>query len=90
MERKTVKLRAPIQFGSETITELTFRPVTGKDLRSLRMRDDYPMEFALALAGKLAGQPDAVIDMLAGQDLEEVVAIASGFMSSSPATGKTP
>lgn len=88
---KTVKLRSPIQFGKDQlIEELTFRPPTAKDFRRLAIVSGYEMDTVLTLAGRLSGQPDAVIDKLTGGDLEEVIAIASGFMPGSQSTGKTP
>jgi hypothetical protein len=89
-EPVAVRLRVPIQFGSETITELTIRPPTGKDFRKLLTQTGYELDTVLTLAGRLSGQPDAVIDRLGGDDLAEVFAIVSGFMPAGPATGSTP
>jgi hypothetical protein len=83
----TVKLRKPIDFGSQRIEELTFRGPTGKEMRHLPYRDGYPMAPVLWLAGKISGQPDAVIDKLEGEDLAEVIAVASDFMPGSRTTG---
>lgn len=85
----TIKLRTPIQFGSTTIAELTVRPPTGKDLRRLQTQTGYEMDTVLALAGRLSGQPDGVIDRLSGDDLAEVIEVVSGFMPNSRATGRT-
>lgn len=88
-EPRTVKLRTPIQLGSRVVEELTFRPPTGKDFRQLPVVAGFPMDTVLALAGRLTGQPDPVIDKLTGDDLAEVVAIASDFMPGSPPTTPT-
>lgn len=90
MEPRVVKLKAPIEFGSQRIEELTFRPVVGKDLRSLRISAGLEIDAMLVLAGRLCGQPDPVIDKLSGDDLEEVLAIAADFMPGSRRTGGTP
>lgn len=90
MESRTVKLRSPIEFGPKRIEELTFRPVTGKDLRGFRITPGLEIEAMLVLAGRLAGQVDAVIDQLTGEDLEEVLAIAADFLPGTRRTGGTP
>jgi len=89
-ESVTLKLQTPIQFGSEVIEELTFRPPTAKDYRLLPARDGYPFATLLALAGKLTGKPDAVIDKLAGADLDAVLEIAGSFMKGGRPTGNEP
>lgn len=86
-EPVTVKLRHPIQFGKELIEELTFRPVTGKDLR--RLPQGGEMDVTLALAGRLSGQPDPVIDKLTGDDLRDVLRTVNDFFSGGPPTGST-
>jgi hypothetical protein len=86
----TVKLRKPIQFGSQVIEELTFRPVTAKDLRRLPVLDGFSMDTVLVLAGRLSGQADPVIDKLTGSDLEEVIDLVSGFMPRSRKGGNEP
>jgi hydroxylamine reductase (hybrid-cluster protein) len=85
-EPVTVKLREPLEFGKEIIVELTFRPPTAKDLRKLQIRTGFELDYVLRLAGTLSGQPDVVIDKLAGEDLEEVVAVVSGF---TPGSGRS-
>jgi Phage tail assembly chaperone proteins, E, or 41 or 14 len=84
----TVKLRTPIEFGSQRIEELAFRPLTGKDLRKLP--EGSSMDVTLVLAGRLSGQPDPVIDKLTGDDLWEVMTVVSGFMPGGPPTGSAP
>jgi hypothetical protein len=90
MEPRTVKLRTPIEFGSQRIEELTFRPVTGKDVRRFQVAAGFEIDACLTLAGRLTGQPDAVIDKLSGDDLEEVIEIAALFMPGGRRTGRTP
>jgi hypothetical protein len=87
MEPVTVKLRAPISFGKETVEELTFRLPTAGELRKLSIRTGFELDYVLGLAGVISGQPDAVINKLSGEDLEEVVAVVSGF---TPGSGQRP
>lgn len=70
----TIKLRKPVVLGSETITEVTVRPATGKDFRGLPEKDR-----GLKLAGRLTGQSDAFIDKLESRDLKEVMAVVQDF-----------
>lgn len=86
----TVVLRDPIKFGSQTITELTIRPAKAKDLRGLQTRTGYELDTALALASRLTGQPNPVIDELAGEDFAEVMAAVADFMPGSQTIGVKP
>lgn len=86
-EPRRVKLREPIRFGSEVVEELVIRAATAKDCRRLPMVSGYEFDSILILASRLSGQPDAVIDKLGGDDLEEVIEIVSGFMPGSRGTG---
>lgn len=88
-EPVTVKLRNPIQVGTgEPIVELVVRPLTGKDMRKLPQGSE--VDISLALAGRLSGQPDHVIDRLEGDDLIEVLEVVGGFTQRSPKTGNAP
>jgi hypothetical protein len=82
---RVVKLRNPIQVGSQTITELEFRPLCAKDLRKLPA--DSGLDMALALAARLSGHNDVVIDKLTGDDLTEVVGLVADFMPGGRTTG---
>ncbi len=82
-----IKLREPVQFGSETITELTlkFSPRAVKDLK-ITMTPDGGQVFSpydLASAGvRMAGYPDAVFQNLkSGQDLMDIAMAALLFLS---------
>jgi hypothetical protein len=84
----TVKLRKPIEVGSQTITELTFRELSGKDLRKLPPGNE--MDKLLALAARLSGQNDVVIDRLTGDDLGEVIEVVNSFTPGGRTTGDEP
>jgi tail assembly chaperone E/41/14-like protein len=88
-EPVTVKLQHPIRLGeSQVIEELIIRPLTGRDLRRLPQASN--LDTTLALAGRLSGQPDAVIDRLTGEDLAEVLQAVDNFMPSGRPTGSAP
>jgi hypothetical protein len=91
-EPVTIELDHPIQVGKmrEPLTELTLRPVKGKDLRRLKTSADNPIPMALELAGYISGQPTQVIDELCGNDLTEVLRVTSDFFGGTPETGDDP
>ena len=84
----TVKLREPIPFGSETITELTLRKPKAKDFRRMPMSPG--IGDLLDLAGQLSAQPKAVIDELGPEDMQEVLERVGDFFPSGRGTGPTP
>lgn len=82
---KTVKLREPISIGSQTIDQLEFRKPKAKDFRQLPL--DPKFGDMLTLAGKIAGQPDVVMDELCTEDMMAVVEAVAGFMPAGLGTG---
>lgn len=85
MDSKTVKLKEPIQHGSDTITELTLRKPKAKDFRKLPLEPNFGD--ILDLIARLAGQPPSVIDEMAAEDLTEVADHVAGFMPAGLGTG---
>lgn len=88
-EPVTVTLVYPIKFGEQTITELKFRPLTGKEMRlsSGSARDLFAQSTLLEYAGILSGQPLHIIDLLQGVDAIEVIEAITGFFIASRKTG---
>jgi hypothetical protein len=84
----TIKLREPIQFGTQLVDELTLRKPKGKDFRRLPM--DMKMGDLLDFAGVLANQPKAVIDELGVEDLAEVMNVVGGFIPGGRGIGTEP
>lgn len=85
MEPRILKLKDPIQFGSETIGELRIRVPKAKDIRGLPKDPDTGD--ILNLAGRLCGQPPTVIDELSIHDVGELMEIVGNFMEPGQATG---
>lgn len=85
MSRKTLVLKEPIQFGSETITELQIRAPKAKDFRA--MPAEPTMGAMLDMLGRLAGQPKAVIDELCVHDMNAANEVIAGFTEGGPRTG---
>lgn len=88
-------LKKPIRLGDTTpeVTELTFREeVVAGDLRGMRDSSlaDPLVEDVLKIAGRLTGQPDAVMNRLSPEDFGGVRAIIHGFFKAGPETGTKP
>jgi hypothetical protein len=71
-------LKHPIKFGSEMITELTFRKPKAKDFRSFPAGTPT-MGDILTLVGHLANQPDTVVDELSVEDMAAVSKVIDSF-----------
>lgn len=80
-----IKLKHPIQYGSETIHELDMRRPKAKDLRGLPIKME--MDHMLTLAGRCSAQPDSVINELDFEDMMSVVEVLGNFIGSSLPTG---
>ncbi len=84
-EAVVLRLKEPVQFGSEIVAELSLRRPKAKDFRRLPM--DPKFGDILDLAGQLAGQPKAVMDELGAEDLMEVMNLVGGFIPGGRGTG---
>jgi len=87
-EPVTYKLKKPIQFGSDTITELTFKPPKFRHLKGLPAGDE--MGALLLLAMRLSGQPEQVIGEMDLEDISGVAEIVGNFTEPSRRAGKPP
>jgi hypothetical protein len=81
---KVLQLSEPVQFGSETITELKFQKPKAKHLKG-RTSDD--MEYQLRIVANLTGQPTVVIDELCLADTMEALKVVGEFLPDSLKTG---
>jgi hypothetical protein len=70
---------------TSTIESLTLRRVTGADLRQVGKLEGAAM--TLALAARLSGQTDRVIDRLDGADILRLGKVIGDFLSASRPTG---
>jgi hypothetical protein len=75
---KRIELKAPIQNGSELITELVFQPVKAKHIRLLPLANTN-MNFHIQLAGTLTGTPPSVMDELSAEDTFQVIEVIENF-----------
>ena len=84
-DKVVVRLREPIQFGSDTIAELVIQKPKAKHFR--RMSAKPSMGDMLDLLGTLSGQPKAVIDELSFVDMNAATEALSVFMPAGQETG---
>lgn len=86
-ERTVIKLRYPIENGSETITELKLRRGRLGDLKGIAIGASVRMDDLMLIAGRMCGQPPHVIDKLSDEDAGEVIAYAQNFFVRCLSTG---
>jgi len=80
-----ITLKKPVQFGSESISELEFREATAKDLRDLPLEPKVG-DF-LNVAAKLCGRTPSEMDLLSPVDMAEVIAVVGNAFAPGPETG---
>lgn len=78
-----LKLSKPVECPMKgTITELRFRELTGRDLRSMPVNStDMNLDAFMKMAAKAADVTDAVFDKMAPKDVMAAVGIISPFFS---------
>lgn len=78
-------LTNPVQFGSELIAELHFKPLFGKALRGLPL--EMKMDDMYTLASKSCGYPPSVFDRMCLADAMEAITKVGNFIGRGLATG---
>lgn len=88
------QLKRPIKIGdAPEITTFTVREeVCAGDMRGLKVQalNDPSVDDMLKMAGRLAAQPDEVMNRLSPADLVEVTVLVMGFLTAGQQTGTTP
>lgn len=92
MEVAKITLKHPIPYGSETVTELTFRRPKAGDMRGIKINGNGDMSFddMLTVAQRVTGKPPSVINEIDFEDLQPVFEVIGGFIKAGQQTGKTP
>jgi hypothetical protein len=85
-----VKLRTPVEFGSDLVTSLEFRRGKLGDLRGVGIDRVPPLDQLLLVASRLCGQPIKVIESLEDDDGAEVIELALDFFARCLGGGKRP
>lgn len=66
-----IKLKKPIKWGEDTITEVELQPLTGRHIRGVSAKPS--LDELMKVASKASGLPDKVFDLMSAKD---VVAVA--------------
>ena len=74
-----VRLKTPIEFGSQRIDTLTFRRGRMADMKGIKLAE-ISTESVMLAASRLSGQPLAVIERIDEDDAGRVNAIALRFL----------
>lgn len=93
-----IPLTAPVEHGSERITQLTLRQPVGKDLRTCGVPYKLTPDQEIVIEGHamhrmiaaLAEVPPSVIDRIAAEDWQEASLAVLGFIMGSASAKTTP
>jgi len=83
----TVKLFEPIEWGEETISEVTLTRPKAKHIEHLSANPT--MKELLGIAQRISGHPPALIKELDAEDAMALVEVVGDFLDSGQETGKT-
>ena len=93
MEECTIKLTAPIMHGQNEITELTLRPITGKDMLGIKFEFDTAgkmvADASFKLGYKLTGIPAPVLSQMIAPDVLNLSIELQSFLASGQWTGRS-
>lgn len=81
-----ITLSAPIQAHGETVTELTLRDPTVRDLKEFRIGDSTVGNF-IPLIAAIAGIPGSSVEQMRPSDLFAVIEAIGPLFLSPPQTG---
>lgn len=85
-----VLLKYPIEWGTETISEVKLRRPKGKDIKGMTLSGSgVGLDELVRLSGKLGAIEPAVLDKMDAVDVMEVVGAVANFFDSGPEIGKT-
>lgn len=85
MKEKKIKLKEPVDFGGEVITEVVVQKPKGKHLRQLPANP--ATGDMLDLAARLIGYPPPVIDEMGLEDIAALMEAVTDFLPASLQTG---
>jgi hypothetical protein len=83
-----VRLKHPVDFGSERITSLEFRRGRMGDLKGVKVDGIPPVDQLMLIASRMCGQPIKALEMLEDEDGAEVLEIALVFFARCLGGGK--
>ena len=88
-ESIVVKLQYPIEWGSETISEVSLKRPKGKHLKGLTLSSDVILDQLINIASKISAHPPSVFDEMDATDLLRVTGEVGRFFDGGQETGNT-
>lgn len=86
---KLLKLKYPVQRGSETVSELrVMKRPRAKHFKGIPAQN-IMFDHMLVLLGKITGQPPSIIEELDSEDLFPAIELVNAFLPSSLTTGES-
>jgi hypothetical protein len=77
-----VRLKVPLDFAGERITELSFRRGIMRDIKGMKIEGGVPtFDQLMLMASRMCGRPLPLIEMLDQDDAEEVTTISYSFFA---------
>lgn len=89
MQKEQVKLKHPINFGSETIDAVELEPLKAKHLRGVKVQNMSFDDF-INVISRMTGLTDKQIDEMSSEDLMPLMEKLNSFLSDGQETGNTP
>lgn len=84
-----IKLQTPIEWGTETIREITIkRRLKARDLKSVPVQN-IQMDHVLSLVSKMTGEPVALIEELDVMDLMQAAEVLNSFLPAGLGIGES-
>lgn len=86
---KTIQLRAPIELGGTTYTEITLKEPTAAQIVAASDVGGSSAKMDIELISQVAALPRAVVGKLCARDFTDCRVFLAGFLSVGPATGES-
>lgn len=82
-----VKLKTPVEFGKETILEITLRRGRMGDLKGVKLSGEISADALMLVASRISGQPLGVIERLDVDDSGGIFEVVLDFFARSLSSG---
>lgn len=84
----SMRLIAPVQFGSELVEEITLRRLRGAEMKTMHGAiGTFDWAQILAAAASLSGKGEHFVDMVDGIDCANIAGVVGYFLVHGPPTG---
>lgn len=75
---KVITLQYPVEYGSQTISEVTIERPKAKHMRGIK--DIQSIDGSLAMIAKVINQPPSFVDELDAADIEQISGVMESFL----------